>query len=72
MFTDEVKVEFESAMYRRYCDEGIEFDSLVFVIFEKEVIFIYDEIWLVCGEFVDLVKDLVFRTFVEITFVEIV
>ncbi len=69
--TDEAKVEFESAMYRRYRDEGIEPDSSALAIFEKEVTSTHDEIWLACGEFVDLAKDPALRTLVETTSVEI-
>lgn len=69
--TDEAKVEFESVMYRRYRDEGIEPDNVALLNFGKEVTSTHDEVWLACGEFVDLAKDPALRTLVETTAVEI-
>ena len=69
--TDDAKIEFESEQFRAYRDEGIEPSPQALAAFEREETTAYDEIWLACGELVDLASDSVLQTLVETTPVEI-
>ncbi len=69
--TDEAKVEFESTMYRRYRDEGIEPDMAMQAHFEREVTVVYDEIWFACGETVNIAHDPALQRLIQTTPTEI-
>ncbi|CAL54054.1 HSP20-like chaperone [Ostreococcus tauri] len=69
--TDEARVQFEATMHRMYRDEGIEPSAAALAEFEREVTSAHDEIWLACGEVVDLEKDSALQTLCQTTQVKI-
>jgi hypothetical protein len=67
--TDEATMEFETRMYERLRDTGAPPDSVE--EFKQEKGAMYDEIWIACGEVVDITHDGALRTLIATTSVEI-
>jgi len=67
--TEEAKLEFETKMYERLRDEGIQPNSMD--TFDQEKTGVYDEIWIACGEVVDITRDQALRSLIATSSVEI-
>ena len=67
--TEEAVMDFETRMYERLRDTGVPPDSTE--AFSQEKGAMYDEIWIACGEVVDITHDSALRSLIATTSVDI-